>query len=97
MAKKKYRSIVKRIIIGLFSVILFSVLLVVCVFFNEIRTVIRVEKKDDYGLYTMKYYGDYYFDEFLEEGAKTPDEIEQFIVRHMTKGLPIRLNMGGGL
>ncbi|MGI5850309.1 MAG: choloylglycine hydrolase, partial [Christensenellales bacterium] len=51
-------------------------------------------KLDDYTMYSMTYYGDYGFDEFLAIGAKSDADIEAF-VKHLLKGLPIDLGVTG--
>ncbi len=51
-----------------------------------------LEKIDDYGAYQMTYYGDYGFDEFLEVGALSDKDIEEFVTKRLLKGIPINLS-----
>lgn len=54
-----------------------------------------LEKIDDYGAYQMTYYGDYGFDEFLEVGALSDKDIEEFVTKRLLKGIPINLGVTG--
>lgn len=64
-------------------------------FFNELRSLTSLKKVDDYPMYTMTYYGDYGFDEFLEIGAEKDSDIEEFVTNRLLKGLPIDLGVTG--
>jgi hypothetical protein len=54
-----------------------------------------LKKVDDYPMYTMTYFGDYGFDEFLEVGAEKDSDIEEFVTKRLLKGLPINLGVTG--
>lgn len=43
----------------------------------------------------MTYYGDYGFDEFLEVGALSDKDIEEFVTKRLLKGIPINLGVTG--
>lgn len=58
----------------------------VALFWNELRILFSLEKLDDYGAYQMTYYGDYGFDEFLEVGASSDKDIEEFVTKRLLKG-----------
>jgi predicted choloylglycine hydrolase len=60
------------------------------VFRNEIRTANSIKKIDN-NFYTMKYYGDYGFDEFLKVGASDDAGLVKFATKRLLKGLPIRI------
>ncbi len=77
--------------IALLSILMAAFLL----FWNELRSLMSLEKMDDYGMYEMTYYGDYGFDEFLEVGANNDADIEAFVTRRLLKGLPIDLGVTG--
>lgn len=76
------------ILVGLVIVFALGVGLV---FSNELKTISSIEKVDDYGFYTMSYYGDYGFDEFLQVGASNDQELINFVGRKLLKGLPITI------
>ncbi len=43
----------------------------------------------------MTCYGDYGFDEFLEVGASSDKDIEEFVTKRLLKGMPIDLGVTG--
>lgn len=61
------------------------------VFRNELKTISSIEKVDDYGFYTMTYSGDYGFDDFLQVGASSDQELINFVGKKLLKGLPITI------
>ncbi len=44
-------------------------------------------------MYTMTYYGDYGFDDFLEQGAASDKDIEEFVTKRLLKGIPIKFHV----
>ncbi len=89
------RKIINRFFIGITVVLLVIVIGAIVLFWNELRTLFSLEKIDDYGAYQMTYYGDYGFEEFLEVGASSDEEIEEFVTKRLLKGLPINLGVTG--
>jgi len=82
--------------ISIIGIILASlVFLIVVLLFNELRSLQSIEQVDDFPMYTMTYYGDYGFDEFLKEGAKDDSSIEQFVTKRLLKGIPVDLGVVG--
>ena len=65
---------VKKGIKRTFSIIILIILMIVLalsvLYFNELKTLFSLKKLNDYSFYTMRYSGDYGFDEFLKVGAK---------------------------
>ena len=57
-------------------------------FRHELKTLYSLKKVDDNVLYTMKYDGDYGFDEFLETGASSDRELVEFVTKRLLKGIP---------
>lgn len=90
------KKTIKRLGIILILISMSAALIVIALFFNEIRTLATLKKVDDYPMYQMRYYGDYGFDEFLKVGAKSDSDIEKFITKRLLKGLPIDLGVTGG-
>lgn len=89
------KKIIKWFFIGITVVLLVIVMGAVALFWNELRTLFSLEKLDDYGAYQMTYYGDYGFDEFLEVGASSDKDIEEFVTKRLLKGMPIDLGVTG--
>lgn len=62
-------------------------------FRHEIKTLDSLKKIDDNVLYTMKYDGDYGFDEFLETGAGNDKELVEFVTKRLLKGIPLEFSI----
>lgn len=90
---KKNRG--KKIVIGVLCAILIVMIFAFALFFNELRSLASLKIVDDYPMYQMTYYGDYGFDEFLEIGAESDKDIEEFVLNRLLKGLPININVTG--
>lgn len=80
----------KKIIIAI-ALVLFAVIAVALgVFQGEARTLLSVKENGDTGVYEVNYAADYKLDELLEAGgAATEEELVQYILKTMLKGLPI--------
>ena len=80
----------KIIAIIICSVLVIAVATVGIIFQGEARTLLSVNEKDDTGIYNINYAADYKLDELLEAGgAATEEQLVQFILKTMLKGLPI--------
>jgi len=88
-------KLLKRIIIVVVSLLFLLVLTAVIVFLNEIRSLASLNKVDDYPMYSMKYYGDYGFEEFLKTGANSDEDIEAYVIKRLLKGFSIDLGITG--
>lgn len=78
------KKIITRVII-IAAICIFVLGLILCIWFkNSLESVMSLKKVDDYPLYTMQYYGDYHFNEFLKKGAKDDKELEEFIMKSLT-------------
>lgn len=89
------KKIVKRTLIAIGVVLAVFAAAIYIVWGNEIKSLLSLEQRiaqdlshgDGY-TYEMKISGDYYFDEFLEQGGATDDqELISFITGKVTKGL----------
>lgn len=61
-------------------------------FFNEGVTLLTVKANDDAGMYEVNYTADYKLDELMASGgATTEDELAQYIIKVMLKGLPVNI------
>ena len=80
----------KKIVITLFSLLLLVIIAVAVVFQGEARTLLSVKQKGETGIYEIDYAADYKLDELLQSGgAATEEQLVQFILKTMLKGLPI--------
>lgn len=68
----------------------------IMIFRNEIRTLASFKKVDDYGMYQMTYYGNYGLEELLQQGFSSDKELEDFIIRRLTHGIPVDIDVTGG-
>ena len=84
-----------RILIIILAVIVVIGGVFTALFWNELRSLSSLKKVNDYPMYTMTYYGDYGFDDFLKQGAKSDSGIEDFVAARLLKGLPIDLGVTG--
>lgn len=86
---------VVRVLIVILAVLVVIGGVVTALFWNELRSLSSLKKVNDYPMYTMTYYGDYGFDDFLKQGAKSDSDIEDFVAARLLKGLPIDLGVTG--
>ncbi|MBR5232684.1 MAG: linear amide C-N hydrolase [Clostridia bacterium] len=88
MNKKK---IIKFIAIVVAVIILAGITSLLVVFRGELGTLLNVSTEKE-GIYTLDYIADYKLDQLLEEGgASNEEELVQYILRIMLKGLPIEI------
>lgn len=86
----KKSKIIILSVVGVLVVIIGAVLLA---FQGELRTLLSVKEKEDTGIYDVNYAADYKLDELLEAGgASTEEELVQYIIKTMIKGLPIEVS-----
>lgn len=82
----------KKIIISLVAILLVVIFAALAVFQGEARTLLSVKEKGETGIYEVNYVADYKLDELLEAGgASTEDQLVQYIIKTMLKGLPIEV------
>lgn len=75
------------------SLLAFITIILFVLFINELKTLKSLKQIDNYGMYRMTYYGDYGFDDFLEQGATSDKDIEEFVTKRLLKGIPIKFNV----
>lgn len=93
--KKKTGKIFKWIAVALLAVIILAAGAIWFLWRNEIRSLLSIrqlaERNDahlDGAVYEMKISGDFYFDEYLEQGGAANDkDLIQFVTSRITKGL----------
>lgn len=94
-------SILKIVLAALLALILVCVIVIFAVWHNELLTLMSIKQLNtpddahqDGAVYEMKVFGDYYFDEFLEQGGASRDsDLIAYITQHITKGI-IPMNIG---
>lgn len=91
MSKK---GTLKRIILVILLLVVGFIVALLFMFRHELKTLSTLEEKSE-GAFVMTYDGDYGFDEFLFQGAKSDSDIEAFVARRLLKGLPIEINVTG--
>lgn len=93
-------KLVSRIFITLACILILLLIAIFVIWHNEIFAVTSIKKisnsnpaHSDGAVYTMKVYGDYYFDDFIKQGgAKNDSELISFVTGKITKGIiPMKL------
>lgn len=92
---KKVSKIICIVLTSILALILLAIAIITFIFRNEISAISsikllkpRVENSLQCGIYEMTFKGDYYFEDYLEQGgAKNDRELLDFIMNKMTKGL----------
>lgn len=92
MQNKTKKNKLRRTGLFLIAFLLVGTAAVCLAFRHELKTLGSLKERSR-GVYTMRYDGDYGFDEFLLTGAKSDADIEAFVTKRLLKGLPIKLNV----
>lgn len=86
----KKKKIFKKVAISLAIVLAVIIVVAVAMFQGEARTLLSVKENGDTGIYEIDYAADYKLDELLDAGgAATEEQLVQYIIKTMLKGLPI--------
>ena len=93
MRTRKMKRWLSILLAGLAAVILIAAAGGAFLFRHELKTLHSLKKVDDNVLYTMKYDGDYGFDEFLETGASSDSELVEFVTNRLLKGIPLEFSI----
>ena len=93
---KKKKNIILRIFLAIIGLLIAVIAVAGFIFRNEIRTLCSIEKLDDYGMYQMTYYGNYNLDGLLEQGVTSDLELQDYIIKELTHGIPIHIDVVGG-
>ena len=93
MRTRKMKRWLSILLAGLAAVILIATAGGAFLFRHELKTLHSLKKVDDNVLYTMKYDGDYGFDEFLETGASSDSELVEFVTNRLLKGIPLEFSI----
>ena len=86
----KQKGFVKKTLICILAVLVILAAGIGFVFRNEIKTANSINKVDNH-FYTVKYYGDYGFDDFLKVGASNDAKLVEFVSRQILKGFSIKV------
>lgn len=88
----KKKTLAKRIVCIVLVLIFAALGVLGGMFFNEGKTLLSVKANEEVGLYEVNYTADYKLDELLEAGGvTTEDELAQYVIKVMLKGLPINV------
>lgn len=93
MAGRKGFKVALIIIISVVSLFVILGAAAVGVFWNELAAIRNIEKVDDYGFFVMDYKRDYEFDLLLERGASSDQELVDFLLERIFKGLPVKIDI----
>lgn len=85
----------KKILIIALSVLAILVLAVALLFGNAVRTVLSLETYEAKDLYSITYYGDYGFSDFLKTGAKDWKEYDKYIRKTLVHGIASNIDVSG--
>lgn len=89
----KRNTLLIKVLVGLLALVILLIGSVVFMFRNELKTLNSIEKINDYPMYTMTYAGDYAFDDYLKVGASNDQEVLDFIIQTLLKGIPIDIQL----
>ncbi len=84
---KQPRRLFRRICFIFTGALLIIIVLFVIVYFDKLRTMVSVKKISNAPAYYVHIYGDYYFDKYMETGAKSTTELSDFLYNKLTFGL----------
>lgn len=90
---RKAKKIVLSVVGGVLLLLLCCVLILGLMFRHELQSIGSIEKVTDAPYYTMDYTADYGLDEFLEQGAATDQELSEFVIQKLMKGLPVTITL----
>lgn len=83
----------KKIIISIVAVLLVAVFAALGIFQGEARTLLSVKENGNTGIYEINYAADYKLDKLIDAGgAATEEQLVQYIIKTMLKGLPINVS-----
>ncbi len=88
----KRRKIIRNVISVVIVILIVTVTISGILLRHELKTLSTL-KEHNPGVYTMIYDGDYGFDAFLEHGATSDKDIEEFVTKRLLKGIPIKINV----
>ncbi len=91
--KKPKMKLWKKILIGMLILVFILVASFLFMFRNEIKTMSSLTKLNDYPMYTMTYEGDYYFDDYLLEGASSDAEVLEYFLDKILRGLDVDVKL----
>ena len=95
MKKNTFLKFIKRIAVGLLTIVLLLIGIILISWHNELLTVFSLKQlnsaddsHNDGAVYSMTVYGDFYFDKLIEQGGvKSDSELISFITSNITKGI----------
>ena len=94
ITRAKKGTVLKKILLILIAGILALLIAFFVLFRGELSTLNSLSRVEEgVNLFTMEYKADYALDKFLETGASTDAELVDFIVKQVTKGIPLEFDL----
>ena len=86
------KIVIKRIVCVVLVLVVAAAVVLGGMFINEGKTLLTIKASEEIGMYEVNYTADYKLDELLASGgATTEDELAQYIIKTMLKGLPVNV------
>ena len=82
----------KKVVLTIVVILLVAIIAALAVFQGEARSLLGVKANTETGVYEVNYAADYKLNDLLNQGGVTnEDELVQYILKVMLKGLPIKV------
>ncbi|MFA5450367.1 MAG: C45 family peptidase [Clostridia bacterium] len=88
--RKKFKKVIIILLSCIGILIILATGTLYGIFFNEINALVSFKKLDD-SLFFMRYNNDYFFDDFLQEGAASDSDLAAFIIKKLMRGVAVEL------
>lgn len=89
----KKKKVVKGVVAVLVAIVIIAVAALGIMFHSEAKTLLTIKANEAKGIYEVNYSSDYKLDELLEQGGvQTEEQLAQYIIKSMIKGLPIKID-----
>jgi len=89
----KGKKILLGVLIGIVNFVMVISVTLAAVFRVELNVIEKIEKIDDYGFFSMNYTEDYELDDLLSVGVSTDQQLIDYIVKKLFKGIPIHIDI----
>ncbi len=93
MQNNKTKRGLKIVLLTVLLIAIIGIGILYSLFHNELATLNSIQQAEDAPFFTMTYYGDYGFDDFLQQGASTDQELVDFITKRLLKGIPMNFDL----
>ncbi|MDP4272609.1 MAG: linear amide C-N hydrolase [Bacteroidota bacterium] len=76
----------KKVIFSVAAILLIGILSIIVTFFDVFKTAASITKINAGHSYEMNYYGGYALNQYLKQGAGSPDELRSFLADNLARG-----------